>query len=87
MMTQVTNLRVDAMRIARSIGCRTWPGIPAVATSEGEVLEQGLQIPFLLIAGPDRGAGLPTMATTGTWSILASQRPFRRWIAPGPEVA
>ena len=29
----------------------------------------------------------PTMATTGTWSSLASYRPFRRWIAPGPDVA
>ena len=29
----------------------------------------------------------PTMATTGTWSSLASYRPFSRWMAPGPEVA
>ena len=29
----------------------------------------------------------PTIATTGTWSSLASYRPLSRWIAPGPEVA
>ena len=29
----------------------------------------------------------PTMATTGTWSSLASYSPFSRCIAPGPEVA
>ncbi len=26
----------------------------------------------------------PTIATTGTWSSLASYRPLSRWIAPGP---
>ena len=29
----------------------------------------------------------PTIATTGTWSSLASYRPLSRWMAPGPEVA
>ena len=29
----------------------------------------------------------PTMATTGTWSSLASYRPLSRWMAPGPDVA
>ena len=29
----------------------------------------------------------PTIATTGTWSSLASYSPLSRWIAPGPEVA
>ena len=26
----------------------------------------------------------PTIATTGTWSSLASYSPLSRWIAPGP---
>src|SRR5690242_9442994 len=30
---------------------------------------------------------MPVMASTGTWSSLASYRPLSRWIAPGPEVA
>ena len=30
---------------------------------------------------------MPVMASTGTWSSLASYRPFSRWMAPGPEVA
>ncbi len=29
----------------------------------------------------------PTIATTGTWSSLASYRPLSRWMAPGPDVA
>ena len=30
---------------------------------------------------------LPVIATTGVLSNLASYNPFKRWIAPGPEVA
>ena len=29
----------------------------------------------------------PTMASTGTWSSLASYKPLSRWTAPGPDVA
>ena len=45
----------------------------------GDVLEQVLQVDFLLIAAPSaERACWPTIATTGTWSIFASYSPLSR---------
>jgi hypothetical protein len=46
-----------------------------------------IQIKFLLITGAaDGDFGLPQIASTGTWSSLASYRPVLMWVAPGPPV-
>ena len=58
-MTQVTVRRVLAMRTARSIRCRTWLGTLAMRDEVGgDVLEQRLQVDFLLVVRADRRARL-----------------------------
>ena len=57
-MTHVTARFACAIRTARSISVRTWPGTVAVMTYSVDVAEQRLQIDFLLVAEPERRAGL-----------------------------
>src|SRR5690606_36970689 len=54
----------------------------------GHVLEQTEQVDLLLVVAAERGALLLADDRDHRRVVeAASYRPFRRWIAPGPEVA
>ncbi len=88
-MTAVGQRRAYAVRIARSSTFGSCSGTVTVSTkSEATSLNSECRSTSCWYEPPIAlRAVCPTMASTGTWSSLASYRPLRRWIAPGPDVA
>ena len=57
------------------------------AAEDGDVGEEHVVVDLLEEVGADLGQRhLPQIASTGAGDFLASYRPLRRWIAPGPTV-